>query len=103
MVSYNGLAEDFFVLNPFVQFDNWYKELLTSGIAVPNTMSLGTASEHGRVSIRTVLLKDYSERGFVFFTNYNSRKGLQLSSNPQASLLFYWSEYGRQVRIEGSG
>lgn len=88
-------------LNPFVQFKTWYDERLISGIAIPDSVSLGTASAEGRVSVRTVLLKDYDDTGFVFFTNYRSRKGVQLSLNPRAALLFYWPESGRQVRIEG--
>jgi len=87
--------------NPFIQFRTWYDEHLTYGVAIPNSVSLATASEYGRVSARTVLLKDYDEKGFVFFTNHNSRKGLNLSTNPMAALLFYWPESGRQIRIEG--
>jgi pyridoxamine 5'-phosphate oxidase len=101
MVNKKGLYEKSTDLNPFVQFDKWFKHRLNSGIAIPNTVSLGTASADGRVSVRTVLLKDYSENGFVFFTNYNSKKGFQLSSNPRIALLFYWPESGRQIRIEG--
>lgn len=87
--------------DPFVQFSKWYNEHLESGIAIPDSVSLGTASTAGRVSVRTVLLKGYDENGFVFFTNYMSKKGKQLSENPFAALLFYWAESGRQVRIEG--
>jgi len=87
--------------NPFSQFGIWYKEHCSSGVAIPEAMSLGTSTTEGNVSIRTVLLKAYSEAGFIFFTNYNSKKGIQLSDNPKASLLFYWSESGRQVRVEG--
>jgi pyridoxamine 5'-phosphate oxidase len=87
--------------NPFVQFKTWYEEHLLSGIDIPDFVTLATASDEGRVSARTVLLKDYNDSGFVFFTNYKSRKGLQLSSNPHAALLFYWTESGRQIRIEG--
>lgn len=87
--------------NPFIQFHNWYKEHLSYGIEIPDSVSLGTASSDGQVSVRTVLLKDYGEDGFIFFTNYNSKKGIQLSSNNRAALLFYWSEAGRQIRIEG--
>lgn len=101
MVSFNYLSEKSMEQNPFVQFDIWYEEHLNTGIPIPDSMSLGTASADGRISVRTVLLKDFNENGFVFFTNYNSRKGLQLSSNPRAALLFYWPESGRQVRIEG--
>ena len=88
--------------DPFLQFNKWYNEHLDAGMAIPDSVSLGTASVEGRVSVRTVLLKGYDENGFVFFTNYNSRKGIQLSENPSAALLFYWGESGRQVRIEGT-
>lgn len=87
--------------DPFIQFDIWFKERLNSGVAIPNTISLGTSSADGRISVRTVLMKGYDENGFVFFTNYNSKKGNQLSSNNRAALLFYWPETDRQVRIEG--
>ena len=88
-------------LNPFIQFDIWYKERLSSGIEIPNTLFLSTVSGNGNVSSRTLLLKDYNESGFYFFTNYNSKKGSHLRSNNRVALLFYWPESGRQVRIEG--
>lgn len=87
--------------DPFVQFASWYKEHLQAGIAIPDTVSLGTASLSGRISVRTVLLKSYDEKGFVFFTNYKSKKGVQLSDNKNSAMLFYWPESGRQIRIEG--
>ncbi len=87
--------------DPFVQFKSWYSEHLNSGIAVPEAVTLATSNKEGKVSARTVLLKDCDEKGFVIYTNYNSRKGCQLFSNHQAALLFYWPESGRQVRIEG--
>jgi pyridoxamine 5'-phosphate oxidase len=87
--------------DPFVQFAVWYKEHLETGIAIPDTVSLGTASLSGRVSVRTVLLKGYDEKGFVFFTNFKSKKGVQISENKNSALLFYWPESGRQIRIEG--
>lgn len=87
--------------NPFVQFGIWYYEHLNSGIALPEAMTVATASAEGKVSARTVLLKDYNEQGFVFFTNYRSNKGLQLSSNPGAAFLFFWPETAKQVRVEG--
>jgi len=87
--------------DPFIQFKTWYNEHLNSGIAIPEAVTLATASSDGKVSARTVLLKDYNETGFSFFTNYESRKGFQLSSNPCAALLFYWPESARQIRIEG--
>lgn len=87
--------------DPYVQFRSWYNEHLAAGIAIADSVSLGTAWSDGRISVRTVLLKDFNENGFVFFTNYESRKGSQLTSNPWAALLFYWPESARQVRIEG--
>lgn len=97
----NEFSEKTVARNPFTQFGNWYKNHLESGIEIPETVSLGSASTDGRVSVRTVLLRDFSENGFVFFTNYKSKKGGQLLSNPNAALLFYWPESSRQVRIEG--
>jgi pyridoxamine 5'-phosphate oxidase len=96
-----GFSEAKIDINPVNQFDNWYKEHLAAGIEIPESVSLGTVSSDNRVSVRTILLKDYNESGFVFYTNYNSKKGLDLSSNKRAALLFYWPESGRQVRIEG--
>jgi len=87
--------------DPFVQFHLWYTENLGSGMPIPDSVSLATSSTDGNVSLRTVLLKEYSEEGFVFYTNYESKKGKQLLSNPRAALLFYWSSPGRQIRIEG--
>jgi len=87
--------------NPFSQFKKWYEEHLISGIATPEAMTLATASLDGKVSARTVLLKDFNDTGFVFYTNYKSKKSSQITSNSNAALLFYWSEAGRQVRIEG--
>lgn len=101
MANKTDFSEKTIDLNPFVQFTIWYNNHLTSGMVIPDSVSLGTASANGHVSVRTVLLKGYDDSGFVFFTNYRSRKGLQLSSNPRAALLFYWPESGRQIRIEG--
>ena len=102
MKNIKDFSEKTVDLNPFVQFRNWYNEHLASGIAIPDSVSLASASADGQISARTVLLKDYDETGFVFFTNYESRKAIQLLSNPRAALLFYWPESGRQVRIEGT-
>ena len=88
--------------NPFRQFKKWYEEHLAFNIAIPNSVSLATSTKEGKVSLRTVLLKDFNENGFVFFTNYKSRKGKQLLLNPRAALLFYWPESVRQIRIEGT-
>ncbi len=102
MASLNNLSEKTADLNPYLQFDIWYKEHLNSDISVPDAVSLGTADSEGQVSVRTVLLKGYDDKGFVFFTNYTSKKGIQLASNPKVALLFYWPESARQIRIEGS-
>lgn len=101
MASFSNISEKETDLNPFVQFDMWYKEHLNSGISVPDAVSLGSTDSEGQVSLRTVLLKEYDDKGFVFFTNYTSKKGIQLTSNPRVALLFYWPESARQVRIEG--
>lgn len=86
--------------NPFEQFATWFKEALEIE-AEPNALSLGTADKDGSVSVRTVLLKEYDERGFCIFTNYNSRKGLQLAENKRASMLFPWLKMERQIEICG--
>ena len=88
--------------NPFRQFDVWFKQAVDAQLPEPNTMTLATADPGGRPSARIVLIKGVDERGFVFFTNYESRKGRELAQNPHASLLFYWIELERQVRVEGS-
>ena len=87
--------------NPFEQFEIWFAEALESQIFEPNAMTLATANREGMPSARVVLLRGFDEKGFTFFTNYDSRKGLDLAENPQASLLFYWAEIERQVRLEG--
>ena len=89
-------------LNPFVQFDKWFQQTLNARVPEPNAMVLATATPEGRPSVRMVLLKTFDERGFVFFTNYESRKSVELLLNAHAALLFYWQELERQVRIEGS-
>jgi pyridoxamine 5'-phosphate oxidase len=101
MKNNSGISRKEIDNNPFIQFDKWYNEHLTAGIAIPDSVNLGTASSTGHVSVRTVLLKGYDDKGFIFYTNYNSKKGSQLLSNQRAALLFYWYESDRQVRIEG--
>lgn len=86
---------------PIEQFTIWWKEALQSDIDEVNAMTLATASLEGVPSARIVLLKDYDETGFVFFTNYESAKAQQIAENPRASLLFFWKELERQVRITG--
>jgi pyridoxamine 5'-phosphate oxidase len=88
-------------LNPFKQFSVWLNEALTSGNTYPNAMVLSTISSDNRPSSRVVLLKDFSEKGFEFFTNYKSKKAHHLAQQQFASLLFFWPELERQVRIEG--
>ena len=88
--------------NPFDQFRGWFDAALTSALREPTAMALATVGADGRPSARMVLLKAYDERGFVFYTNYESRKGRELAQNPRASLLFYWAELERQIRIEGA-
>jgi pyridoxamine 5'-phosphate oxidase len=87
--------------SPFRQFDLWFAQALDAQLPEPNAMTLATVDASGRPSARIVLIKGVDERGFVFFTNYESRKGRELAANPYASLLFYWIELERQVRIEG--
>ena len=87
--------------NAIHQFDNWWKEALHSEIDEVNAATLATASVDGVPSARIVLLKGYDEHGFVFFTNYESFKGMQLAENPRACLVFFWKELERQVRITG--
>jgi pyridoxamine 5'-phosphate oxidase len=89
-------------LNPLVQFHQWLEEATKAGLPEANAMVLATASPDGRPSARVVLLKDYDERGFVFYTNYDGRKSVELAVNPHAAILFYWGELERQVRIEGT-
>jgi pyridoxamine 5'-phosphate oxidase len=88
--------------NPFRQFDRWYRQALATDIQLPNAMTLATATLDGMPSARMVLLKDFDEDGFVFYTNYESQKGRELLENPQASLVFYWAQLDHQVRISGA-
>lgn len=87
--------------DPVIQFERWYQEAERAGIDEPNAMTLATADTNGRPSARMVLLKGFGPKGFIFYTNYTSQKGQELSANPQAALLFFWKSMERQVRIEG--
>jgi pyridoxamine 5'-phosphate oxidase len=87
--------------DPIEQFRRWFREATDAKLLEPNAMSLATAGADGRVTVRTVLLKAFDERGFVFFTNYNSEKARQISENPNAGLLFPWLPLERQVCISG--
>ncbi|MEI8293600.1 MAG: pyridoxamine 5'-phosphate oxidase [bacterium] len=90
-----------FDADPVVQFRAWFEEARSAGIVEPNAMTLGTADASGQVSCRTVLLKGIDAQGFVFFTNYASRKARQIQENPQASLLFPWISLERQIEVAG--
>ncbi|WP_107490757.1 pyridoxamine 5'-phosphate oxidase [Streptomyces sp. TLI_171] len=96
-----GLAEGELAGDPFQQFTRWFHEAGEAGVTEPNAMVLSTADAEGLPSSRTVLLKGYDPRGFVFYTNYGSRKGTDLAANPNASLLFPWIALARQVVIAG--
>jgi pyridoxamine 5'-phosphate oxidase len=88
--------------DPFTQFRRWFDEATGAGVPEPNAMTLATATREGLPSARVVLLKGLDARGFVFFTNYESRKGVELADNPRAALVFLWHEVERQVRVEGT-
>jgi pyridoxamine 5'-phosphate oxidase len=96
-----GLNEADMNPDPIAQFHRWFENVIDAGLHEPNAMILATATPEGRPSARTVLLKRYDERGFVFYTNYEGRKADELEANPACALLFYWGELERQVRIEG--
>jgi pyridoxamine 5'-phosphate oxidase len=96
-----GLSETDVDPNPFKQFATWLQQAVDAQLLEPNAMTLATATPDGQPSARMVLLKDFDERGFVFFTNYQSHKGKQLTDNPWAALVFWWVPLERQVRIEG--
>jgi pyridoxamine 5'-phosphate oxidase len=99
--SLKTLSETEITENPFQQFADWWQQAIESEIDEVNAMTLATASLEGVPSARIVLLKGYDEKGFVFYTNYESAKGQELAENPRASLLFFWKELERQVRITG--
>ena len=96
-----GLREADADPSAIAQFRKWFDEALAASLQEPNAMTLATATLDGRPSARTVLLKGYDERGFVFYTSYEGRKSRELEENPRCALVFYWSELERQIRIEG--
>jgi len=98
---YEGLDETKIKRDPFELFNNWFNEAVDKKVFEPNAMTLATVDEKGKPSARIVLLKDVSKKGFVFFTNYESRKGKDLKINPNAAILFWWNILARQIRIEG--
>lgn len=87
--------------HPVKQFEKWWEEAINGQLDEPNAMTLATSTPEGRPSARIVLLKSFDTDGFIFFTNYESRKGVEMAANPQVSLLFFWRELERQVRIDG--
>lgn len=102
-VDYEGpaLLEEEAALDPFDQLDTWLHEALGAGLVEPNAMALATVGADGAPSLRMVLMKDFDRRGLTFYTNLESRKGVELAANPKAALLFWWDRLHRQVRIEG--
>lgn len=88
--------------NPIKQFGKWFQEAMEAGIYEPNAMTLATTSIDRKPSARIVLLKGYDERGFIFYTNYLSAKGKEISKNPVVAVVFHWGELARQIRIEGT-
>jgi pyridoxamine 5'-phosphate oxidase len=95
------LTEDQIKSDPFEQFKLWFEDVKQSSIKEANAMVIATATADGRPSARIVLLKEVNEKGFVFYTNYDSRKGHEIGDNPQGQILFFWDLLERQVRIEG--
>ncbi len=87
--------------DPWKQFNQWFNEAIEKVSLDPNAFVLSTSSHKGSPSSRIVLLKEHSPEGFIFFTNYLSRKGIEISENPNVSMLFYWAEISKQIRIEG--
>jgi pyridoxamine 5'-phosphate oxidase len=95
------LSEDTVLKNPFEQFKIWFEDAANKGLEEYNAMTLATTNKKGRPTARIVLLKAVEDNEFVFYTNYNSRKGKNLEDNPYAALVFFWQPFHRQVRIEG--
>lgn len=96
-----SLNEEDVSQNPYLQFEKWFSEALNAKVLEPNAMTLATATANGIPTARIVLLKEFTEEGFVFYTNYNSNKGKEIEENPYAALVFFWGDLERQVRIEG--
>jgi pyridoxamine 5'-phosphate oxidase len=98
---FRALVEEDAAADPFAQFHRWFDEAMKAELLEPTAMTLATVSPSGEPSARTVLLKQFNESGFVFFTNYDSAKAADLAAHPRACLLFYWGELERQVRVTG--
>jgi len=99
---FGGLSEAQAGDDPIALFQTWFQAAVGSGVYLPESMALGTATPDGKPSVRFVLLKAYDEKGFVFYTNYGSRKADELEGNPEATLIFHWGILQRQIRIEGT-
>ncbi len=95
------LSENEVKKNPFDQFENWFKQAVESQINEPNAMVVSTVSSEGFPSSRVVLLRNFGPEGFVFYTNYQSRKGMEIQNNPKVSINFFWPELERQIIIQG--
>lgn len=87
--------------DPILQFEKWFKEAVGAKVNEPNAMTVATATKDGKPSARILLLRNFDEKGFIFYTNYTSRKGIEIMENPHCALLLFWPELERQVRIEG--
>jgi pyridoxamine 5'-phosphate oxidase len=98
----HGLLESEVDPNPLKQFQVWFDAVLAANLLEPTAMTLATVDVHGQPSARIVLLKEIDDRGFLFFTNYHSRKGNDLAANPKAAIVLHWPEFERQVRVEGT-
>ena len=96
-----SLSENDVLADPIAQFAKWFDEAVRAKVPEPNAMSLATVDASGQPSSRIVLIKDFDPRGFIWYTNYASKKGVQLRARPLAALLFHWVELERQVRVEG--
>jgi pyridoxamine 5'-phosphate oxidase len=98
----DGLDEKSIDRDPIRQFQTWFNDAIAAKLPMPDAMTLATATPDGKPSARMVLLKQVDNDGFVFYTNYHSAKAAELDANPFAALVFYWSQFDRQVRVEGS-
>ena len=96
-----SLSESDVAADPILQFQKWFSEAINAKLYEPNVMTFATADSDGKPSARIVLLKGFDEQGFIFYTNYESKKAQDLVENPQAALVFFWAELERQIRIEG--
>ncbi len=97
-----GLLESDMLQDPLMQFNQWMQGAIDAELWQPNAFTLATATKDGRPSARIVLLKEVNDEGFVFYTNYNGRKGRELAENPQAAMVFMWPDFSRQVRVNGT-